>query len=92
MEKVVPILFLALFAASTFVLYLLVRRQQTTSNAIIISGAVANILFLILFALTRGTEAGRAVLIGTVLGTLFAIVPVVTARFFQSNASHAGRS
>jgi ABC-type Fe3+-siderophore transport system permease subunit len=79
-------LFLVLFAATLFVLYIAVRRAwgHTLYNGLI--GAILSMVFVILFALTsEETSTAQAIFAGIIVGLGFAAIVVIIAAFFRTN-------
>jgi ABC-type Fe3+-siderophore transport system permease subunit len=79
-------LFLVLFAATLFVLYIAVRRAwgNTLYNGLV--GAVLSAIFVMLFSLTaEKTSTAQAIFAGIIVGLGFAAIVVVIAVFFRAN-------
>ncbi len=80
------VVFLMLFAATLFILYIAVRRSwgDTLTNGSV--GAILSILWVILYALVaEKTSTAQAIFAGVVTGLGFAVVVVIIALFFRAN-------
>jgi hypothetical protein len=79
--------FLILFAATTLLIYLAIRRRWLTLKASGGVGVAANAFFLILYLLSEGKEFLPAVVLGLLFGLLFTGMAVALAAFFKNNAT-----
>jgi hypothetical protein len=85
MDSPGSIIFLALFGLSTVLTYLAIRRGWTRALPGASLGAVANSVFLMLYALVKGNLFLAALIIGVALGLLFTVLTVSIALFFRNN-------
>lgn len=85
MQNPGAVTFLVLFALSTLLTYLSVRRGWLTLGMSTTVGAAANVLFFILFSLAQGNGFPQALTVGAFLGLLFTGMAVAMAAFFKSN-------
>ncbi len=79
--------FLILFAVSTILIYLAIRRRWLTLRAGSGVGVAANALFLILYLLSEGKEFLPAVVLGLLFSLLFTGMAVALAAFFKNSAA-----
>jgi len=85
------VIFLLLFAATLFVLYIAVRRSWGDTTTLGSVGTILCILFVILFALLdQETSTGQAIFSGIVVGIGFPGVVIIIAMFFRANQPAAG--
>jgi hypothetical protein len=84
-----PNLYMSLFAISIFVVYMLVRLRIASIRATMILGILVNAMCMFLYSLSRGNPIQQAILVGTVLGIMFTIIPVGVAAVFQTKQSRA---
>ena len=83
-------LFLILFAATLFVLYIAVRRAWFDTLTLGGSGAVLSVLFITLYSLVQEeTSTGQAIFAGLVVGLGFSVTVVIIASFFRTNQPSA---
>ncbi len=83
-------LFLILFAATLFVLYIAVRRGWGETLPLGGSGAILSTLFIVLYSLVQEkTSAGQAIFAGLVVGLGFSVTVVIIASFFRTNQPSA---
>ncbi len=80
-------IFLILFAASTILIYLAIRRRWLTLKVGSGVGVATNALFLILYLLSEGKGFLPAVVLGLLFGLLFTGMAVALAAFFKNNAA-----
>jgi hypothetical protein len=78
--------FLILFAVSTLLIYLAIRRRWLTLKVSGGVGAGANALFLILYLLSESKAFLPAVALGVLFSLLFTGMAVALAAFFKNNA------
>lgn len=74
-----------IFAAIVVGMYLGIRRQWASPGLIAGGGAVGSIVTMVLFMLARGTSVAQGLVLGILIGSLFAIATLSIAWYFQSN-------
>ncbi|HRE48220.1 MAG TPA: hypothetical protein PLD47_10885 [Aggregatilineales bacterium] len=77
--------FLILFALTTLITYLAIRRRWTTIPLAATVGIFANVIFFILFSLAQGNVFLHALLVGVILGVVFTGMAAIMASFFRNN-------
>lgn len=85
MQNPGSITFLVLFAVSTLLIYLSVRRGMLSLPIIAGVGAAANVLFFTLYSLSESVPFRDAIGIGLLVGLLFTGVTVAAATYFRAN-------
>lgn len=79
-------IFLLLFGAALFGLYIAVRRAWAQTLYLGSIAGILNMLFVVLFALIQEeTSTGQAIFSGVVVGVGFTLVVVIVAVFFRTN-------
>ncbi len=85
------VIFLALFAATLFTLYIAIRRawgDTLTTGGI---GTILSLLWVVLYALLHEeTSVAQALFAGVVVGGGFAVFVIIIARFFRANQPPSG--
>lgn len=85
MNNFASVIFLILFALSTLLTYLAIRRRWLPLVTAAAVGVGANMLFFFLFSLSQGNVFLHALAVGVLLGGLFAAMTVAIAAFFRNN-------
>ena len=78
-------LFLVLLGISVVAAYLLVRRGQAGTTALLAIGSAIDVVLFGMFALAQGDPAQQAIAVGIFLGILFNVLTVLIALFFRRN-------
>ncbi len=80
------VIFLLMFAATLFALYIAIRRSWGDTMTIGSASTILSIAFIIAFALLdQKTSTGQAVFSGIVVGIGFPVAVIVIALFFRAN-------
>ncbi len=87
MQNLGSVVFLILFAISTLLTYLAIRRVWLNLRVGSLIGAAANAVFLILYSLSEGKGFLPAVVLGILFSLLFTGMAVSLAAFFKNNAA-----
>jgi len=77
--------FFLLFGLSLIGMYVAVRRQLAPPGFTAGIGVVASIVFMTLFMLIRGTSTVQGIIMGILIGSLFAGATLAIAWYFHSN-------
>ena len=76
--------FFVLFALSLLAMYVAIRRQIASPGLIAGLGVLASIVFMTLFMLARDTAVAHGIVMGILVGILFAGATLAVAWYFQS--------
>ncbi|GAB4525385.1 MAG: hypothetical protein OHK0046_41170 [Anaerolineae bacterium] len=82
-------IFFFLFALILVGMYIVVRRQLAEPLLVGVGGVLGSIITMGLFMGARGVGIVQAVILGVLLGTLFAGVTLAVAWYFQSGEIRA---
>jgi ABC-type Fe3+-siderophore transport system permease subunit len=88
--QTIGFLFLILFAATLFVMYIAIRRSWGSIRNVGGIGAVVCFVSVLLYSLlNKKTSTAHAIFAGIVVGLGFSAVVVAVAAFFQANQASA---
>lgn len=80
-------LFLILFIAVTFAVYIAIRRNWLPTAILAGGGTVINIVLFVLFGLTQPIGTTQVFVLAIVLGAVFTLSAVMLALFFKNQAT-----
>ncbi len=84
-------LFFALFALSIAAIYIITRRGLLPMSTTAIAGIVADVVLVALISLAQGNHWLHALVVGVLIGTLFAITTMAVAGFFRANMASGAK-
>lgn len=87
MRNPAAIIFLVLFALTTLLVYLSVRRRWLSLSASAVIGIISASLCFILFMFSQNGNFLQALVFGTLIGTVFSVLTVSAAGYFRANAA-----
>jgi multisubunit Na+/H+ antiporter MnhG subunit len=87
MRNPAAIIFLVLFAMTTLLTYLSVRRRWLSLSASTILGITSASLCFVLFMFSQNGNLLQALVFGTLIGTVFSVLTVSAAGYFRANAA-----
>jgi ABC-type Fe3+-siderophore transport system permease subunit len=85
-------LFFILFVLVLFFIYISIRRQWLPPMITAAGGVFASIVLMILFSFAQQNMPIQAVIVGSLMGTVFSIATLVIALFFQRNEQRTMQS
>lgn len=74
-----------LFAGVLTAMYLGIRRQWASPGIIAGGGALGSIITMVMFMLSRDTSVAHGIILGTIIGAMFAVATLSIAWYFHSN-------
>jgi nitrate/nitrite transporter NarK len=83
------LIFFVLFGLTIFVTYMAVRRSWAPTRIVTIAGAILSIITMVMFSLGQGNTIAQALVVGFLVGSIFAAAAVSIASFFRSSEARA---